>query len=128
MVHSAYDSFELLSNCPIKIDAVESYCSKLLIGCSDGSLKIYAPESFDFDRPLTSDYHVQAQKLRNEPYELERNVFGFSKKPLVLMQDLELRELLLSLSESISTLRYWFVSYLVFPSALFGLRENFQMF
>ncbi|XP_059456429.1 vacuolar sorting protein 39-like [Corylus avellana] len=102
MVHSAYDSFELLSNCPTKIDAVESYGSKLLLGCSDGSLKIYAPESSGSDRPPPSDYHVQAQELRNEPYALERNVSGFSKKPLVSMQVLESRELLLSLSESIA--------------------------
>ncbi|KAE7999926.1 hypothetical protein FH972_004306 [Carpinus fangiana] len=102
MVHSAYDSFELLSNCPTKIDAVESYGSKLLLGCSDGSLKIYAPESSGSDRPPPSDYHVQAQELRNEPYALERNVSGFSKKPLVSIQVLESRELLLSLSESIA--------------------------
>ncbi|KAE8022193.1 hypothetical protein FH972_008017 [Carpinus fangiana] len=58
VVHSAYDSFELLNNCPIKIDVVELYGSKLLFDCSDGSLKIYAPESFDSDCPPTSDYHV----------------------------------------------------------------------
>ena len=43
MVHSAYDSFQLLSDCPTKIEVVESYGSKILLGCSDGSLKIYAP-------------------------------------------------------------------------------------
>ena len=54
MVHSAYDSFELLNNCPIKIDVVKSYGSKLLFGCSDGSLKIYTPESTSTDHPPPS--------------------------------------------------------------------------
>ena len=102
MVHSAYDSFQLLSNCPTKIDAVESYGSKLLLGCSDGSLKIYAPEPSGSDRSPPSDYLPQAQDLRREPYVLERNVAGFSRRPLISMEVLESRELLLSLSESIA--------------------------
>lgn len=100
MVHSAYDSFELLSNCPSKIEAVESFGSKLLLGCSDGSLKIYAPESSDSDRSLPADHH--AHELRQETYVLERNLTGFAKKPVVSMEVLESRELLLSLSESIA--------------------------
>ncbi|KAM1174554.1 hypothetical protein ACFX19_027666 [Malus domestica] len=100
MVHSAYDSFELISDCPTKIEAIESYGQKLLIGCSDGSLKIYAPDSSGSDRSPPSDYH--GHKLQKEPYALERNVAGFSKKPLVSMEVLESRELLLSLSESIA--------------------------
>ncbi|XP_068336802.1 vacuolar sorting protein 39-like [Pyrus communis] len=100
MVHSAYDSFELIGDCPTKIEAIESYGPKLLLGCSDGSLKIYAPDSSGSDRTPPSDYH--AHKLQKEPYALERNVAGFSKKPLVSMEVLESRELLLSLSESIA--------------------------
>ncbi|KAM1619840.1 hypothetical protein ACFX1S_018652 [Malus domestica] len=100
MVHSAYDSFELIGDCPTKIEAIESYGPKLLLGCSDGSLKIYAPDSSGSDRSPPSDYH--AHKLQKEPYALERNVAGFSKKPLVSMEVLESRELLLSLSESIA--------------------------
>ncbi|KAK9990410.1 hypothetical protein SO802_025395 [Lithocarpus litseifolius] len=102
MVHSAYDSFQLLSDCPTKIDAVESYGSKLLLGCSDGSLKIYAPDPSCSDRSPPSDYLLQAQDLRREPYVLERNVAGFSRRPLISMEVLESRELLLSLSESIA--------------------------
>ena len=102
MVHSAYDSFQLLSNCPTKIDAVESYGSKLLLGCSDGSLKIYAPDPSGSDRSPPPDYLPQAQDLRREPYVLERNVAGFSRRPLISMEVLESRELLLSLSESIA--------------------------
>ncbi|VVA09721.1 PREDICTED: vam6/Vps39 [Prunus dulcis] len=100
MVHSAYDSFELISDCPTKIEAIESYGPKLLLGCSDGSLKIYAPDSSSSGRSPPSDYH--AHKLHQEPYALERNLSGFSKKPLVSMEVLESRELLLSLSESIA--------------------------
>ncbi|XP_022741564.1 vam6/Vps39-like protein isoform X2 [Durio zibethinus] len=98
MVHSAYDSFELLSDCPTKIDAIESYGSKLLLGCSDGSLRIYGPDSSGADRSPSSDQHA----LRKEPYALERTVAGFSKKALLSMEVLESRELLLSLSESIA--------------------------
>ncbi|KAK9948620.1 hypothetical protein M0R45_004187 [Rubus argutus] len=97
MVHSAYDSVELISDCPTKIEAIESYGRKLLLGCSDGSLRIYAPDSSGSDRSPTSD-----QSLQQEPYALERNVTGFSKKPLVSMEVLQSRELLLSLSETIS--------------------------
>jgi hypothetical protein len=79
MVHSADDFFELLSNYPIQIDAVELYGSKLLLGCSDGSLKIYAPKSSGSDRPPPPDYHVQAQELRNEPDALERNMSGLEE-------------------------------------------------
>ena len=103
MVHSAYDSFELLGDCSSKIESIEAYGSKLLLGCSDGSLRIYAPESSGSDRSPPSDYHHgSARDLRKQPYALERNVQGFSRRPLVSMEVLESRELLLSLSESIA--------------------------
>uniref|UniRef100_A0A5B7C9D0 Putative vam6/Vps39-like protein n=1 Tax=Davidia involucrata TaxID=16924 RepID=A0A5B7C9D0_DAVIN len=102
MVHSAYDSFELLSDSPTKIDAIESYGSKLLLSCSDGSLRIYGPQSPGSDRSPPSDRHAQTIELRKEPYALERTVNGFSKKPMVAMDVLGSRELLLSLSESIA--------------------------
>ncbi|XWS42054.1 hypothetical protein CRYUN_Cryun17cG0135800 [Craigia yunnanensis] len=98
MVHSAYDSFELLNDCPTKIDAIESYGSKLLLGCSDGSLRIYGSDSSGVDRSPASDQHA----LRKEPFALERTVAGFSKKALLSMEVFESRELLLSLSESIA--------------------------
>ncbi|RVW51828.1 Vam6/Vps39-like protein [Vitis vinifera] len=100
MVHSAYDSFELLNNCPTRIETIESYGAKLFLGCSDGSLQIYGPESFSFDRSPPSD--PNALELRKEPYVLERTVTGFSKKPLVAMEVSGTRDLLLSLSESIA--------------------------
>ncbi|XAR57901.1 hypothetical protein NMG60_11026193 [Bertholletia excelsa] len=102
MVHSAYDSFELLNGCPTKIDAVESYGSKLLLGCSDGSLRIYGPESLGSDHSPPADRLAQTLELRQESYVLERTVNGFSKKPMLAMEVLGSRELLLSLSESIA--------------------------
>lgn len=103
MVHSAYDSFQLVNNSPTKIDAIESYGATLLLACSDGSLKIYVPESSAGEiRPPTSDFHLQASELKKEPYVLERTINGFSKKPMLAMEVLKSRELLLSLSESIA--------------------------
>lgn len=105
MVHSAYDSFQLLHDSPIKIDAIESYGSNLLLACSDGSLRIYGPESSSSsnstpDRSPTSDFHPH--ELKKEAYVLERTINGFSKKPMLAMEVLSSRELLLSLSESIA--------------------------
>ncbi|XP_057449390.1 vacuolar sorting protein 39 isoform X3 [Lotus japonicus] len=89
MVHSAYDSSELVPNFPGKIESVVTYDSKLLVGCSDGSLRIYSPEPDSPDRV-------------KPPYVLEKNLTGFAKKPIVSLEVLESRELLLSLSESIA--------------------------
>ncbi|GMY17255.1 Vam6/Vps39-like protein [Fagus crenata] len=105
MVHNASVPTIPLSSkeiAPNKINSVESYGSKLLLSCSDGSLKIYAPEASGSDCSPLSDFHVHAQELCKEPYVLERNVAEFSRKPLILMEVLESRELLLSLSESIA--------------------------
>ncbi|GMH24029.1 hypothetical protein Nepgr_025872 [Nepenthes gracilis] len=102
MVHSAYDSHELVGDCSTKIDAVESYGSKLLLGCSDGSLRIYAPESSDSDRSHPPDRHSPTLELLKESYAQERSISGFLKKPILAMEVLRSKELLLSLSESIS--------------------------
>ncbi|XP_049412773.1 vacuolar sorting protein 39-like [Solanum stenotomum] len=102
MVHSAYDSFELLNSCPTKIDAIESYGSNLLVACSDGSLHVYGPESSVPGQSPTSDYHNQNLGLQQERYVLERTVNGFSRRQMLAMEVLVSRELLLSLSESIA--------------------------
>ncbi|KAJ8532273.1 hypothetical protein K7X08_012196 [Anisodus acutangulus] len=102
MVHSAYDSFELLNNCPTKIDAIESYGSNLLISCSDGSLRVYGPESSVSSQSPPSDYHSQTTGLQQQRYVLERTVNGFSRRQMLAMEVLVSRELLLSLSESIA--------------------------
>ncbi|XP_023760714.1 vacuolar sorting protein 39 [Lactuca sativa] len=100
MVHTAYDSRELLNDCPKKINAVEYYGAKLLLACSDGSLQIYGSESAN--RSSSSDRLYQTLELKKELYVLERNVNGFSKKQVWSMELLASRELLLSLSESIA--------------------------
>ncbi|KAG2376099.1 uncharacterized protein HKW66_Vig0157470 [Vigna angularis] len=89
MVHSAYDCVELVRECSAKIESVEAYGSKLLLGCSDGSLRIFAPET-----EFSSD--------GSKSYALERNLVGFAKKPVLSMAVVESRELLISLSESIA--------------------------
>ncbi|KAK6125515.1 hypothetical protein DH2020_040749 [Rehmannia glutinosa] len=105
MVHSAYDSFQLLDNSSIRIDAIESVGSSLLISCSDGSLRIYGPESSAGDQRSpspASEFYSKALELKKEPYVLERTINGFSKRPMLAMEVLKSRELLLSLSESIA--------------------------
>ncbi|KAJ8439744.1 hypothetical protein Cgig2_009568 [Carnegiea gigantea] len=98
MVHSAYDSFQLITDSPAKIDAVESYGSKLFLGCNDGSLRIYVPESSISDGlPISGD-----SKLLNEPYVHERTINGFAKKQIIAVEAFRSKELLFSLSESIS--------------------------
>ncbi|XP_068646706.1 vacuolar sorting protein 39 [Aristolochia californica] len=96
MVHTAYDSQELLKNYPAKIQCIGSDGSNLLLGCNDGSLHMCAPQSDD--RPLTSsDHHI-----RREPYVLEKAIKGFSKKLLMSLEVSPSRNLLISLSESIA--------------------------
>ncbi|PIN07085.1 Vacuolar assembly/sorting proteins VPS39/VAM6/VPS3 [Handroanthus impetiginosus] len=105
MVHTAYDSFQLITNSSTRIDAIESYGSALLLSCSDGSLRIYSPESSAGDHrspPSPSEFYSQSLELKKEPYVLERTINGFSKKPMLAMEVLKARELLLSLSESIA--------------------------
>lgn len=102
MVHSAYDSFQLIANSSTKIDAIESYGSTLLLSCSDGSLRIYAPESSPGDnRSPLPEFCSQAPELKKEPYVLQRTINSFSKRPMLAMEVIQSRELLLSLSESI---------------------------
>ncbi|CAM8912255.1 unnamed protein product [Rhodiola kirilowii] len=102
MVHSAYDSLELLSNCASKIDAIQSHDSNIFLACTDGSLRIYAPSSSDPDRSPASDRHVQPAELLKEAYVLRRTVTGFYKKTMIAMEVSASKELLISLSESIA--------------------------
>ncbi|XP_043712753.1 vacuolar sorting protein 39 [Telopea speciosissima] len=100
MVHNAYDSCILVDNSSRKIEAIASYGIKLLVGCSDGSLMIYSPESCASDISSPSDYQINLG-MRKEPYVLQKTVIGFSKKALISMEVSGSRELLLCLSESI---------------------------
>ncbi|PHT43680.1 hypothetical protein CQW23_17705 [Capsicum baccatum] len=102
MVHSAYDSFELINNSPNKIDAIESYGSNLLISHSDGSLRVYVPESSSTSVQSPPSDITHKGGLLQERYVLERTVNGFSRRQMLAMEVLLSRELLLSLSESIA--------------------------
>ncbi|OVA05137.1 Clathrin [Macleaya cordata] len=113
MVHNAYDLFQLLTNSPTKILSAAVYNSKLLLGCTDGSLKIYAPESSSsssssVEQSLPSDRH-QLETLefgiKRETYVLEKTLKGFWKKALVSMEVSQSRSVLISLSESITVHR-----------------------
>ncbi|KAI7754449.1 hypothetical protein M8C21_004712 [Ambrosia artemisiifolia] len=102
MVHTAYDSVELLTNLSTTIDAIESYNSNLLISCTDGSLKIYGPESSTSSVDQSPPSDRSSQPLKRDPYVLIRTVNGFSRRPMLAMEVLGSRELLLSVSESIA--------------------------
>lgn len=95
MVHSAYDSIEIVKSCPAKIESIASNGSKLLLACVDGSLRIYAPQSSPFDP--SSDGSIKRQ-----PYALEKTLGSFSRKPIVAMEISASRKILLSLSETIA--------------------------
>ncbi|KAL8168245.1 hypothetical protein V2J09_009744 [Rumex salicifolius] len=102
MVHNAFDTFELLGDSPTKICAADSYGSKLLLACSDGSLRIYSPETDGTDDPQAPDHQSLSPDILEESYVLERTVNGFTKKPILSMEVLRSKDLLLSLSESIA--------------------------
>ncbi|XP_058094281.1 vacuolar sorting protein 39 [Magnolia sinica] len=96
MVHGAYDSIELLKSSPAKISTISSYGSNLLVGCIDGSLRIYAPQSL---QSQPSDHHSAG--IQRDAYVLEKSVAGFSKRPLISMTVSGSRDILLSLSETV---------------------------
>ncbi|OAY65479.1 Vam6/Vps39-like protein, partial [Ananas comosus] len=104
MVHSAYDSVELLRGCPARIDAVASYASKLLLGCSDSSLRIYSPRSLSSSDDASASSaaaaaDAAAAEIRRDSYALERAIPGFWRRPPLAMEVSASRDLLLSLSE-----------------------------
>lgn len=103
MVHSAYDSVEVVRGCPSKIEVAGVHGSKILTGCSDCSLRIYAPASPSSPASDTSGRSAPYEKeLQRESYVLERTVSGFWKKGPVAMEVSRSRDLLLSLSEWIA--------------------------
>ncbi|KAL3813205.1 hypothetical protein ACJIZ3_014473 [Penstemon smallii] len=104
MVHSAYDSFQLVTYSSTRIDAIESYGSTLLLSCSDGSLRNSASDVHRSPPSPSSEFQSETLtlELKKEGYILERTINGFSKKPMHAMEVLKSRELLLSLYESIA--------------------------
>ncbi|CAA6660293.1 unnamed protein product [Spirodela intermedia] len=103
MVHSAYDSVQVVRGCPAKVEVAGVHGSKILTGCSDCSLRIYAPASPSSTASDTSGRSAPCEKeLQREPYVLERTVSAFWKKNPVAMEVSRSRDLLLSLSEWIA--------------------------
>ncbi|KAG0503715.1 hypothetical protein HPP92_003787 [Vanilla planifolia] len=106
MVHSAYDLVDLVKGCNSRIESLASYGLKILVGCADYSLRIFAPSSSLIDcrcawwreeSPLTS-----VSDIRREAYAQERALPGFWKRAPVAMEVCRSRDLLLSLSEWIA--------------------------
>ncbi|XP_010258481.1 PREDICTED: vam6/Vps39-like protein isoform X2 [Nelumbo nucifera] len=102
MVHNAFDSFQLLRNCPAKIECAASYGSKLLLSCTDGSIRIYAPESSTSSDGHSSPPDRGKAGILREPYVLEKAVMGFWKKHAISMEVSVSRNILISLSDSIA--------------------------
>ncbi|KAF3776274.1 Vam6/Vps39-like protein [Nymphaea thermarum] len=98
MVHSAYDSFQILRDVPSRIETVAAWNSKLFFACADGSLRVYSLPS---DRLAVGGTTLS----RDEPpsYVLERTFPGFFRKGTsVSLLSLGSRNLLLSLSDAVA--------------------------
>ncbi|RWR97697.1 vam6/Vps39-like protein isoform X1 [Cinnamomum micranthum f. kanehirae] len=98
MVHSAYDAIELVKNHSTKIESIASNGSKLLLACVDCSLRIYAPQS----APSSPSDPSSNGSIQRQRYVLEKNLGSFSRKPIVAMEISKSRNVLLSLSETIT--------------------------
>lgn len=109
-MHSAYDSVELIRGVAARVDAVGCYGAKILLGCSDCSLRIYSPESLSAENELATPQSLPSTPpfdhgIRKEPYVLERTVSGFWRKAPLAMEVSSSRDLLISLSEWITSHR-----------------------
>ncbi|XP_078433921.1 vacuolar sorting protein 39 [Wolffia australiana] len=99
MAHSAFDAVEAVRGSPARIEVAGVHGSKILMGCSDCALRIYAPlqavETLGWSA-------AHGKEMRKENYVLERTVSGFWRKSPVAMEVSKSRDLLLSLSEWIA--------------------------
>ncbi|KAI5082169.1 hypothetical protein GOP47_0001912 [Adiantum capillus-veneris] len=100
MGHIAYDVKELVKACPVKIESVTCWGSRLLISCIDGSLRIYCPES-DRPDPLEKDADSFPAIKKSDTFALQNTLIGFSKKPITSMTVAHSRNLLITLSDAI---------------------------
>lgn len=96
MVHNAFDPVQILKDCPVKIDSVGLWGSRLLVGCMDGSLRMYVPEFMD-DPASFKEADLSAAK-----YILKDTRIGFAKKAVTSMNVLQSRNLLISLSDAVA--------------------------
>ncbi|KAG6549551.1 hypothetical protein Mapa_008932 [Marchantia paleacea] len=95
MVHNAFDSVQILRDCPAKIESVGLWGARLLLGCIDGSLRIYAPEETVDVLPTDSEVTVPTYTLRDTRV-------GFAKKSVTRMDVLQSRGLLVTLSDAVA--------------------------
>lgn len=103
MGHIAYDVKELVKACPVKIESVTCWGSRLLISCIDGSLRIYSPNSDSSDSTQAeqedADPFPAIKKL--DTFALRKTLIGFSKKPITSMTVSRSKNLLITLSDAI---------------------------
>lgn len=120
MVHNAFDAVQIIKDSTVKIESIGLWGPRLLVGCMDGSLRIYAPDSllddggdYGYSRQQGEEEekekeHEQQQQLTLKPsssrqssYVLRDTRIGFSKKAVVAMDVLQSRSLLISLSDAV---------------------------
>ncbi|KAH8942321.1 hypothetical protein BDL97_14G092800 [Sphagnum fallax] len=119
MVHNAFDAVQIIKDSTVKIESIGLWGPRLLVGCMDGSLRIYAPDSllddggdYGYSRQQGEEEEKekeQQQQLTLKPsssrqslYVLRDTRIGFSKKAVVAMDVLQSRSLLISLSDAVS--------------------------
>ncbi|XP_024386372.1 vacuolar sorting protein 39 [Physcomitrium patens] len=96
MVHNAFDLVQILKDCPVKIDSVGLWGSRILVGCMDGSLRMYVPEFMD--NPTS----FKEPDLSSGSYILKDTRIGFAKKAVTSMDVLQSRNLLITLSDTVA--------------------------
>ncbi|MCO5575279.1 hypothetical protein L7F22_029079 [Adiantum nelumboides] len=101
MGHIAYDVKELVKACPVKIESVTCWGSRLLISCIDGSLRIYSPESSDPPDLSEKDADPFPAIKKSDTFTLQNTLIGFSKKPITSMTVAHSKNLLITLSDAI---------------------------
>lgn len=102
MGRNAYDVKELVKACPVKIESVTFWGSRLLIGCIDGSLRIYTPQSDDSDPSQAENHADPAHTIKKtDTFVLNNTLIGFSKKPITSMTVVQPKNLLITLSDAV---------------------------
>ncbi len=118
-MHNAFDAVQIIKDSTVKIESIGLWGPRLLVGCMDGSLRIYAPDSllddggdYGYSRQQGEEEekekeHEQQQltlkpsSSRQSLYVLRDTRIGFSKKAVVAMDVLQSRSLLISLSDAV---------------------------
>lgn len=107
MVHIAYDLKELVKACPVKIESVVLWGSRLLISCIDGSLRIYNTQIGDDDQHHQEEEEKEGHAdltptiRKTDTFALQNTLIGFSKKPVTSMTVVQSKNLLITLSDAI---------------------------